>query len=301
MKNTTPLFPGFHLSTLRKTPRSEQQKLANELLRLRDKSFSQIGSCFEKYIPNHFLLPGKTGQMSRRRLYSKENTFWAFLFQALDSDGGCKEVVRKLQAYASLKSDSVPSSSTAAYCKARKKLNGADLNKILDFTANKFIAKATPHSYHNRRVIVVDGTGVSMPDTAENRSVWPLQSTQKPGCGFPTARICACFSLDTGMLLSYKVGNKKSSELPLFRSQWNIFKKGDISLGDKGFCNYFDIAKLGDIGVDSVVTLKRRKPINACNAIKRLGKNDLLIKWQKPVWQKKRHTQKSNGIHYQTN
>jgi len=30
MKNTTPLFPGFHLQTLRKTPRSARQKLLDE-------------------------------------------------------------------------------------------------------------------------------------------------------------------------------------------------------------------------------------------------------------------------------
>jgi len=41
--------------------------------------------------------------MSRRRLFSKENTFWAFFSQIVDSDGGCKEVIRKLQSYASIK------------------------------------------------------------------------------------------------------------------------------------------------------------------------------------------------------
>jgi len=41
--------------------------------------------------------------LSRRRIYSKENTFWAFLSQVFDADGGCKEVIRKLQAFAALK------------------------------------------------------------------------------------------------------------------------------------------------------------------------------------------------------
>ncbi len=141
MKNKTPLFPGFHLATLRKKPRSAQQNLANELLRFREKTFGQISSCFQNYIPGYFLFPNKTGQMSRRRLYSKENTFWAFLSQVLDSDGGCMEVVRKLQAYASLKSDVKPSSSTAAYCKARQKLNVQDLNSIFDFTAKNMFQK----------------------------------------------------------------------------------------------------------------------------------------------------------------
>ena len=33
-------------------------------------------------------------------------------------------------------------------------------------------------------------------------------------------------------------------ELPLFRKQWKTFKRGDIFLGDKGFCSYLDIATL---------------------------------------------------------
>ncbi len=287
MKNKTPLFPGFHLATLRKKPRSAQQNLANELLRFREKTFGQISSCFQNYIPGYFLFPNKTGQMSRRRLYSKENTFWAFLSQVLDSDGGCMEVVRKLQAYASLKSDIKPSSSTAAYCKARQKLNVQDLNSIFDFTAKKYVSKAISPSFHNRRVVVVDGTGVSMPDTAKNQAEWPQSKNQKPGCGFPTARICACFSLDSGVLLSYRVGNKKSNEIPLFRDQWDILKKRDIVLGDKGFCNYYDIAKLHDKNVDSVFTIKKRIPTEACNSVKIIGDNDLLVKWKRTNWSKK--------------
>ncbi len=137
---------------------------------------------------------------------------------------------------------------------------------------------------NNRRVIVVDGTGLSMPDTLQNQAVWPQTSFLKPGCGFPSARICACFSLESGALLSYAIGNKKNHELPLFRQQWHIFKKDDIFLGDKGFCSYYDIANLGKQGVDSVVTLARRTPVEAANCIKVLGPDDLLISWKRPVY-----------------
>src|SRR5450631_3383289 len=137
---------------------------------------------------------------------------------------------------------------------------------------------------NNRRVIVVDGTGISMPDTPQNQVVWPQLSSQKPGCGFPSARICACFSLESGALLSYAIGNKKNHELPLFRQQWDIFKEGDIFLGDKGFCSYFDIAKLQKKGVDSVVTLAKRAPATAASCLKKLGPDDMLIAWQRPVY-----------------
>ena len=92
----------------------DAQKLVDEITTLKQKSFSQLGECLGKFIPNHYLRPTETGALSRRRFFSKENTFWAFFSQVLDADGGCQEVVRKLQAFASMKSKPLPSSSTAA-------------------------------------------------------------------------------------------------------------------------------------------------------------------------------------------
>lgn len=76
--------------TLRRKPRSAQQKLVEEMTLLKQKSFKQIGEVFEKFIPQTHLKPEQNGAMSRRRLFSKENTFWAFFSQVLDADGGCK-------------------------------------------------------------------------------------------------------------------------------------------------------------------------------------------------------------------
>ena len=219
--------------------------------------------------------------MSRRRIYSKENTFWAFFSQVLDSDGGCQEVGRKRQAVASIHSKTVPSSSTAAYCQARKNLDLTELESLLAEMSKTRLGSSS-RKLQGRRVIVADGTGISMPDTEANQALWPQTRAQKPGCGFPHARICACFDLASDMLNSYQVGNQKSHELPLLRKQWSHFDKGDIFLGDKLFCSYYDISRLVDHGVDSVVTL-RRKPVTAAESDKVLGDEDLLIYWKKPI------------------
>ena len=269
---------------MRRKPRSAQQKLAEKIALLKQKSFKQIGEVFEKFIPLSLLKQEQDGAMSRRRLFSKENTFWAFFSQVLDADGGCKEVIHKLQSYASIKGVKVPSSSTSSYCTARKKLDEQMLFGIFEHTADRLDKMPEAGLLNNRRVIVVDGTGVSMPDTPANQEVWPQSASQKLGCGFPTARICACFSLESGALLSYAIGNKKNNELPLFRKQWKMFKRGDIFLGDKGFCSYFDIANLEKQGVDSVVTLARRTPVSSVGSLKKLGPDDLLITWNRPVY-----------------
>ena len=117
------ILPGFYLQRRGRKPLTVQQKFSKKIALLKQKSFKQIGELFENFIPRRLLKPEQSGAMSRRRLFSKENTFWAFFSQVLDADGGCKEVIRKLQSYASIKGVKIPSSSTASYCTARKKLD----------------------------------------------------------------------------------------------------------------------------------------------------------------------------------
>lgn len=100
MKNTTLYIPGFHLQTLRRKPRSERQKLAEQRDRIRHHCLSRLGECFGRFIPPNAFEQPTNGSFSRRRLFSKENTFWAFFSQVLNADSGCREVIRKVQAYA---------------------------------------------------------------------------------------------------------------------------------------------------------------------------------------------------------
>jgi len=201
----------------------------------------------------------------------------------LDADGGCQEVVRKVHAYAAMQSKPLPSSSTGAYCQARKKFDFSSLMSIFQHLSQRLQPATNVSLLGGRRIIVVDGTGVSMPDTKANQNEWPQYSNQKAGCGFPQAAICACFNLHNGALLSYEIGNKKSHELPLLRKQWGTFKANDIFLADKLFCSYFDISSFKDRGVDSIIPLARRMPVCETEAVKKLSDNDLLIQWKKPV------------------
>ena len=284
MKNSTPFFPGFHIQTLTKKSKRNQRLKQETLESLRSKNFDQLSSLFGRMIPEN-LLRKEPGE--RNRLFSKRNTFWAYFSQIISSDGGCMEVVRKAQSYAVANDKKMPSSSTSAYCQARKKLKLSELKNIFAHVVKKAEQIDIKGSLNGRRVVVVDGTGVTMPDTKENQFCWPQSKSQKEGCGFPTARICALFDLATGALLSFAMGNKKSAELPLFRKQWDKFYEGDIFLGDKGFCSYFDMAMLHEHAVDSIVTLARRKPVSPKHALKKHSDTDIEISWPRPVWSKK--------------
>lgn len=51
MQNTTPLFPGFHLPALRRTPRSDRQKAVDELAKIKQKSFSEMAEYLAHIVP----------------------------------------------------------------------------------------------------------------------------------------------------------------------------------------------------------------------------------------------------------
>ena len=55
--------------------------------------------------------------------------------------------------------------------------------------------------WKGRRVYVYDGSSVTMPDTPANQAEYPQPVTQKPGLGFPLARIAAVFSLACGAVV----------------------------------------------------------------------------------------------------
>jgi len=287
MNNTIPFLPGLHIQSLRKKPRSTAQKIADEMVRNKEKSLLGLKGCFGRFIPEAFLQNNAKKHHSRHRIFNKETTFWAFFSQIIDADGGCAEAVKKLKAYLAFNSERSLSVSTGSYCKARQKLVKAELVGILKHTSESFNVAAADQPLAERRVIVVDGTGLSMPDSPENQAEWPQISSQKVGCGFPTMRLLGCFDLATGAILSYALGNKKNHELPLLRQQQDTFMDGDIFLGDKGFCSFYDINRLHKKGVDSVIPLARRIPKTEQTCVKKLADNDLIIHWKRPAWYKK--------------
>jgi hypothetical protein len=52
--------------------------------------------------------------------------------------------------------------------------------------------------WNGRNVFIADGSHVSMPDTEENQASHPQPQVQRPGIGFPLARLAVLLSLATG-------------------------------------------------------------------------------------------------------
>ena len=110
--------------------------------------------------------------------------------------------------------------------------------------------------WKGRHVKVVDGTGLSMPDTAANQKEYPQPEKIKPGVGFPLMRLVVIFCLSTGTALEAAMGRhrgKGTGEVSLFRAIDDVIDPGDVLLGDRNFSSYWGVARAKRRGVDVVV------------------------------------------------
>lgn len=212
-------------------------------------------------------------------------TFWLFLSQVLDEKGSCREALRRFQAWLSLEKGKTASPNTAAYCKARTRLRPQELERANRSVVDR-MEKAFPWRWHGRRVQVVDGTGLSMPDTPKNQAAWPQPKKAKKGCGFPVMRVAALFSLATGAMTGLAHGELAVHERTLYRKLWCLLKRGDVLLGDRGFCAFADFYLLSLGGVDCVMRKNGRRK-NA-SVIQRTSRNDRIVEWKRsgvrPKW-----------------
>jgi hypothetical protein len=86
-------------------------------------------------------------------------------------------------------------------CQARAKLPIRVLEYLLERfgqSAQSTIAAEGP--WYGHRTFFVDGSGGSMPDTPVLQDEFGQPSEQRPGCGFPVARLLALFHAGTGLL-----------------------------------------------------------------------------------------------------
>ena len=221
------------------------------------------------------------GAPKRNRLFSPSRTFWLFLWQVLSPDRSCRHAIESFLAWLAVTNKTEASPNSSGYCQARKRLDTKAIERAHNALLRRVqTATQQQRTWCGRVVKVVDGSGLSMPDTPQNQKWYPQSKGQKPGCGFPQMRIVAIFSLATGALLRCATGNKHTHERTLFHQLCNWLDSGDIILADRGFCGYADFYYLLEAGVDSVMRLHQRRT-KGVRLLKRLGANDELIQWNK--------------------
>ena len=221
----------------------------------------------------------------RDRLFTPVVTLWAFLSQVVSKDHSCLTAVARLNAYRVAHRRPPCSARTGSYCKARQRLPEAALARLARDTGRD-LQRQSPAAWRwrGRPVKIADGSSVSMPDTPANQRAFPQPGGQKAGLGFPVARIVTILSLACGAVLDLALGpcrGKQTGETALLRELHGALEPGDILLTDRYFCSYWELALLGQRGVDAVMRLHQRRRVDFRRG-RRLGPDDHAVAWEKP-------------------
>ena len=271
---------------------SKKRHLAEQVRRLRARFVQSMGVVLGDVLPMQSLMQWIAEECDsyRQRIYDPLQTLTLFIEQVLSTDHSCQDAVaRGLSGRVSL-GQAPCSLNTAGYSKARSRLP-LGLIERLGRETGELLCTQQPRAWRwrGREVKLVDGTTVSMPDTVSNQASFPQSRTQKPGLGFPLARLVAIVSLSCGAVLDWAVGpceGKQTGETALLWKLAQQLRSGDVVIADRYYAGYFLIALLVQLGVDVVIRQHQCRHTDFRRG-QRLGARDHGVSWirpQRPTW-----------------
>jgi len=221
------------------------------------------------------------------RIFSPLVTLWVFLGQVLSADHSCRAAVARLIAHRRARGQGPCSAQTGAYCQARKRLPESFFADVACSVGRALDAQAERRwLWQGRRVYLFDGTTVTMPDTPDNQAAYPQVYNQKPGLGFPIARLGALISLACGAVVNLgfcQYAGKGQGEVSLLRRLWDVLRPGDVVLADRLTANWTTILLLSQRGVELVSRLNKAHRKADFRRGRQLGADDHVVRWDKPT------------------
>ena len=221
-----------------------------------------------------------TKASARERPYSVRRTWWCFLWQMLERNASCRDVVRQLQAMFIVEGRPPVDEGTSAYCQARARLPEPLLTHALKVSAQAADQRVAPSDFLQGRVVkVFDGSTAALPDTQENQKTYPQPTSQKPGCGFPLLHLVVVWSARSGVVLDLAKGDYHHGEMRLVHQLCPALQPKDIVIYDRAAGHYVGCALVQAQGADLISRVTVRQ-IDWRRG-QRLGPDERLVVWKK--------------------
>jgi hypothetical protein len=269
-----------------------RSRTRRQIRALRDRFAQRDGLPFADVLPADRVERAirEEGVAWREQVFTPVLTLWAFLTQVICPVGCCRLAVARVMAWLATRGEEPCGPGTGGYCKARSRLPEGLFARLARQTG-RALHDGAPERWRwkGRRVLVADGTTVTMPDTPANQKVYPHHGSQADGIGFPQVRLVALFSLACGAILDAALGpsrGKQSGENALLRQVAGGVEPGSVVLADRYFGGWFDLALWKERGID-VVTRIHQKRATDFRRGRRLGWMDHVVAWpkrQRPEW-----------------
>jgi len=187
----------------------------------------------------------------------------------------------------------------SAYCQARRRLPLKLLERLVDRFTGQIDGPVEVPLWRGHRVLILDGSGFSMPDTPELRAYFGQPGQQKPGCGFPVAHILCLFDVETGVLRDVIVAPLRTHDMAHVAELHPRLLPRDIIVGDRGFCSYAHLALISQANLHGVFRVHQKQIVSfrphrhtvrekgkghpTSRWVKRLGIRDQLVEWARPA------------------
>lgn len=234
------------------------------------------------------------GHVWRKRTLDPATTLHLFALQILHGNTACPHVPRL----------GAVDCSGEAYGQARQRLPLTVYQRLLGAIRERLLGSPTLDDgrWHGHRTFLVDGTGVSMPDTPELQKTFGQPGEQKPGCGFPVMHLLAMFHAATGLLLNVVASPLRTHDMSRVGRLHPDLAAGDILVGDRGFCSFAHLALVTIRRVFGVFRVHQRQIVDfrprrrsasrsqkrrqrhrpTSRWLKRLGRHDQLVEYVRP-------------------
>ncbi len=203
-----------------------------------------------------------------------------------------------------------------AYCKAKRLFPleviqrlALALSQSIESQANQ--SSATQRSIQNKpyklpglpgRVVMIDGSSVSMPDTPALQNAFGQPGNAKLGCGFPVVHLLALIDQTTGTIRDLLTHPGDTHDMAHTAKLHPMLEENDILLGDRAFCSYAHLTLLLQDKLHGVLRLHQKQIVSfkvgrqhkrllpkakrraapSSRFIQRMGKQDQLVEYIKP-------------------
>ncbi len=233
------------------------------------------------------------GHRFRQRKLGPVETFYLFFIQILNGNVACN-ALRHLAGM---------TCSVAAYCKARGRLPVGLLRRLLEGVCQNLRDVTERGSlWRGHRLFHLDGSSFSMSDTEDLQEAFGQPGRQKKGCGFPIAHMLLMTDAATGLIMDVLSAPLRTHEMSKASQMHPKLRRGDVLIGDRGFCSYAHLALLLRDKLHGVLRIHQRiivdftpgrphatqkarksqKGLPSSQWLRCSGTHDQIVRWFKP-------------------
>ena len=229
------------------------------------------------------------GHRWRNRIFSPPVTVRSLLYRALNPDKSIVNTVEELTACRSLSGGFSPTA--GAWCQARDRLPAQTLNCLINKSVRKMRrAFEELNLWFRRRVYIVDGTTVSMPDEPSLVKAFGLSKGKHGLSHFPVARLVAVLQAGLHIVSDYRIAHWRTAEQPLFHQMLLSIPRAAVVVTDRYYSGYVNFALVKRRGVHLLCRLhQRRDPAKLISMGKKIGANEWLVELKLSKIHKRAH------------